>query len=329
MPQIADPRAIDYRAGATAPQDDIPLWLRAVNLLTGQQPSYIAQTTPEAKMKAKSYEIQKGLQQYVSNLQHTYSPETLAELPQQAVKYVEDFSKFSSDVPLWQRVISGGAPLPEAFKVMGDVGRGIEEAFAQTPYFGATNVKPYDMPLEEWEKKTTLAQTNIPNPLNPKENLRIGGEAAGFLTPDMFLGGGPVMKVGGKAGYTAEKIAARLVKTENPIYEITKLLKEGANRQTIYEAMTTKAKGARQWATNEAQDLLRTAEDEIAKIKGVGFDTIKEAVKGGENVVDAATEAMRKGASREGILETLTETYAGRSKFGKEKAEAIVNIAER
>jgi hypothetical protein len=281
MVQITDPRAVDYKVGASAPQGDIPLWLRPVtdwwNQTFNRQPDNIAQATEDAKRKAALYQQQqeflarqKGLQQYAENLQQSFNPTRIGEAIGQIPGYLQGLGQ--PDVPLWLRSTplgTGASAINTGMKIAGDIGTAITGGFAETPYFGASNVKPWNQSLQEWEKGKPLAELPVPNPWNNMQNVQVPREAAGFMTPDMFIGAGfGVIGKGEKAAMTASKVASRLSKIENPVFEVVKLLEEGVPRNTIYEALTTKAKGARTFATDVAQDLLRTAEDHIAQVMG-------------------------------------------------------------
>ena len=117
MPQITDPRSVDYRLGASAPSSDIPLWLRPAvdwwNQLSFNQPYTGAQVTEEAKRKAALYQQQqeflarqKGLQQYEENLRQSFNPARIGEAINQVPEYLQGLGKFSGDVPMWQRALS-------------------------------------------------------------------------------------------------------------------------------------------------------------------------------------------------------------------------------
>ena len=139
---------------------------------------------------------------------------------------------------------------------MTDLSQKWSEAVNATPIAGK-HIRPIDMPYEDYAKSEKTKLFNVPLPWDEKG---FGVTTAGLgevLTPDMAFGT-PIVKAGAKGAkaLSAATIAQQMVKAENPIFEITKLLHGGAARESIIEALTTKAKSTRAFVPEVAEDLV-------------------------------------------------------------------------
>jgi hypothetical protein len=321
---IRDPYAVDYQRSEYAPEGDVPLWLRPVTDWWDQVTQQNQAKAMQEQLQRETLARQQGLRQYVENLRQSFNPAQIGEAIQQVPEYLQGLGKFSSDVPLWQRALSGGAPIPEALKVMGDVGNTIVDVTAQTPWFGASNVKPYNQPVEQWTQQgenvnIPFTQTPVTNPFTGT-NLK-QREIMQFATPDILIGGGfGVVGKGEKIATTAAKVAQRMAKVENPIFEVAKLIQEGIPNNIILEGLTSKAVPSRKLTGSQSQQLLMDAINHVEQIRGVkpvesGIvppkgttippEPIKpqgEAVKGGVAPAEKVSQAnlpVGKGAERE------------------------------
>lgn len=288
------------------PQTDIPIWLRPVTdwfrQLSGNLTDEEKRQAEQAKQQTlwdaarQQREIKQGWETAGSNIKTAFErslqPPDMQQLGSDIMSYDEKLRGMSGkvpftgvDIPQWLNGIpmaAGLGAVEPALQAVNDLTKKWSEAVTATPLVG-THIRPLDMPYEEYAQSPKSKIGNIPLPWS-KEGFDVTTAGLGeTLTPDLAIGT-PILKIAKPLKLlTAGEIASKLVKVENPIYEVTKLLQGGAARETILEALTTKAKAARTFAPDVAEELVKGAEDIIAKIKGVG-----EAAKAAEQTATTA-----------------------------------------
>ncbi len=294
------------------PMGDIPLWLSQIGQGIGDYWTGLTKKfnpTPEqlAEMRRQQEAeiVDKERQQriFLQNLQSIPSRlgevgQTVSKWPSDIAQWAQESAKFSQEVPLWQRIASGGVPIPEALKLMGDVGepfmKTLESAWSASPAFGK-DIRPIsgpsEMGLEEYKEK-----------INPRVEGWLGdlgitklGLAGTLGDPtNLLFGAGGVSKI------TKVNILDDVVKA------LSKGIKPEVLLKTLMESPITKVKMGYNPLLSEAENLIKTAE---AKISQLG--KVTPTVAKGTTVYRSSKTPFNKNLmGEEGVFVTTEKSMA-------------------